>query len=121
MKHTILIVEDTEDTRFFMKFLLEWHGYRVIEAVNGWEAVELTKQKHPELILMDIAMPFMDGLTAIRKIRTLDADGDVPIIAMTAHGHEYHELALEAGCNEMIGKPVDFQTLEPILSQYLPA
>ncbi|HZH34574.1 MAG TPA: response regulator [Pyrinomonadaceae bacterium] len=121
LPHTILIVEDTEDTRFFMKFLLEHNGYLVLEAANGFEAIEVTKLKHPELILMDMSMPFMDGLTATRLIRALEVDGNVPIIAVTAHGKEYLKLALVAGCNELICKPVDFKILGPILSQYLPA
>jgi len=119
MAKKVLIVEDYEDTREFMKILLESYGYRVIEAADGIEAIDRVKQHHPDLILMDISLPVVDGLTATRAIREFDADSKVPIIAVTAFGKNYYSKAIEAGCNDLIDKPVDFDSLEPILRSYL--
>jgi len=119
MSKKVLIVEDYEDTREFMKILLESYGYKVIEAADGIEAIDRVKQHHPDLILMDISLPLVDGLTATRAIREFEADQKVPIIAVTAFGQNYYKKAIEAGCNDLIDKPVDFDTLEPILSSYL--
>ena len=119
MAKKVLIVEDYEDTREFMKILLESYGYKVIEAADGIEAIDRVKQYHPDLILMDISLPVVDGLTATRAIREFDADSKVPIIAVTAFGKNYYKKAIEAGCNDLIDKPVDFDSLEPILKSYL--
>ena len=119
MAKKVLIVEDYEDTREFMKILLESYGYKVIEAADGIEAIDRVKQYHPDLILMDISLPVVDGLTATRAIREFDADSKVPIIAVTAFGKNYYKKAIEAGCNDLIDKPVDFDSLEPILRSYL--
>ena len=119
MVKKVLIVEDYEDTREFMKFLLETYGYHVLEATNGIEAVDRMKQGHPDLILMDISLPVVDGLTATRAIREFEGTSKVPIIAITAFGKNYYTKAMEAGCNDLIDKPVDFDVLEPILDHYL--
>jgi CheY-like chemotaxis protein len=120
MGKTVLVVEDYEDTRSFMKFMLEGKGYQVCEAENGIEAFDKFKQNHPDLILMDISLPEVDGLTATKAIRALEADGEhVPIIAVTAFGKLYYKKAIEAGCNELIDKPVDFDSLEAVLIQHL--
>ena len=121
MSKKVLIVEDYEDTREFMKFLLETYGYQVIEAGDGIEAMDRFRQQHPDLILMDISLPLVDGLTATRAIRALDADSKVPIIAVTAFGKYHYQKAIDAGCNDLIDKPVDFDVLEPILTHYLHA
>jgi len=121
MIRTILIVEDYEDTRLCMRFLIESYGYRVLEAINGLEAVDCLRDNFPDLILMDISMPVMDGLTATRTIRTFRRNAEIPIIAVTAHGHRFYEKAIEAGCTDLIEKPVDFDSLESVLSQYLKA
>lgn len=120
MSKKILIVEDYEDTRSFMKYLLEDEGYQVCEAKDGIEAFDIFKQIHPDLILMDISLPEVDGLTATRAIRELEADGkNIPIIAVTAFGKLYYKKAIEAGCNDLIDKPVDFDSLAPVIHQYL--
>lgn len=120
MTKKVLIVEDYEDTREFMKILLESYGYKVIEAADGIEAIDRVKQYHPDLILMDISLPVVDGLTATRAIREFDEETKkVPIIAVTAFGKNYYKKAIEAGCNDLIDKPVDFDSLEPILKSYL--
>lgn len=120
MKKKVLIVEDYADTRSFMKFLLEGYGYEVFEASDGEEAVRTTREQHPDLILMDISMPVMDGLTATKVIRKSgNGFSHTPIIAVTAFGESYYKKAIEAGCDDLINKPVDFDRLEPVLKQYL--
>lgn len=115
----VLIVEDYEDTRLFMKFLVESYGYQVIEAVDGYQAIKRVKYPFPDLILMDMAMPIMDGIDATKVIRTFEQGADIPIIAVTAHGKQFYEEAIEAGCNDLIAKPVDFVSLKQILNKYL--
>ena len=119
MGRTILIVEDYEDTRQFMKFLLEGYGYEVLEAADGSEAVEALKCNCPDLILMDISMPVMDGIAATKAIRNFKAGAEIPIIAVTAHSRELEQKVLDAGCNELIEKPIDFEAFETVLHQYL--
>lgn len=119
MKKKILIVEDYADTRNFMKVLVESYGYQVLEANDGEEAVRAVQQQQPDLVLMDLAMPVMDGLAATRVIRGFDGMSRLPIIAVTAHGESFYRQALEAGCDDLINKPFDFDTLEPVLNQYL--
>jgi two-component system cell cycle response regulator DivK len=119
MQKTILVAEDMEDSRQLMKFLLEMFGYIVIEAENGHQAVESAAEHHPDLILMDMSMPVMDGLTATKAIRVFNEKSKIPIIAVTAFGKQYYERAIEAGCNDLISKPVDFDLLKPVIEQYL--
>lgn len=118
MAKTVLIVEDYADTRTMMKYLLQGYGYEVMEAENGQEAVDSVQRNLPDLILMDLSLPVMDGLTATSIIRR-NGGSKVPIIAVTAYGNSYYRQALEAGCDDLINKPLDFNNLEPILEQYL--
>ena len=119
MPKTILIVEDFEDTRALMKFLLEDLGYKVLEAENGWKAVESVKKQVPDLILMDMALPYTDGLAATRMIRQFKETAQVPIIAFTASGQFIYDQAMEAGCNALLMKPLDTDKLQSILREYL--
>ena len=119
MPKTILIAEDYADTRNFIKFVLENEGYEVIEATNGNEAVDKFKKARPDLVLIDISLPVMDGLSAARIIRKFQGDAKMPIIAVTAHGQSFYKKAIEAGCDDLISKPVTFNTLQPIVNLYL--
>lgn len=119
MKKIILVVEDYEDTRGFMKVFLESFGYLVVEAGDGLEAIEKFKYTHPDLILMDISLPMVDGLTTTKAIREFSEGDQVPIIAITAFGKDYSKQAIQAGCNDLLVKPIDFNRLEPILYEYL--
>ena len=113
---TVLVVEDFEDNRFMMRRLLEMSGYRVVEAVNGKQAVENALAERPDLILMDLSLPQLDGLAATRQIRALDGLGKVPIVAVSAHDSaDFHAEALAAGCNEYVTKPIDFDQLVQLL------
>jgi len=114
------LVEDTEDNRFMMRRLLEMTGYRVVEAMNGEEAVKLAKAEAPQLILMDLSLPVIDGLAATRLIRN-DPDLQLtPIIAVSAHDTSDFQLeAIEAGCNSYVTKPIDFNELEVLIAHLL--
>ena len=119
MSKTILIVEDFEDARNMMKFLLESWDYQVLEAENGWKAVESVKRQIPDLILMDMALPYTDGLTATKIIRQFKETSETPIIAFTASGEFIYDQAMAAGCNALLLKPLDNDKLKTILDQYL--
>lgn len=119
MEKKILVVDDHKDARHFMKFLLEGYGYRVSEAQDGLEALEKTSQELPDLIIMDISMPLMDGLDVTRGIRKSEITNKIPIIAVTAHGLSYYRQAIEAGCDELINKPVNFNELYKLIERYL--
>jgi CheY-like chemotaxis protein len=115
---TVLLVEDTEDNRQMMRRLLEMSGYRVVEAINGIEAVEVAEEVRPQIILMDLSLPFIDGLAATRRIRNLPGLDNVPIVAVSAHDTaDFHSEALNAGCNAYITKPIDYLQLEDLVNR----
>lgn len=117
---TVLLVEDTEDNRQMMRRLLELSGYRVVEAINGREAVEIASRVEPKIILMDLSLPLIDGLAATRRIRMLPGLSKIPIIAVSAHDTaDFHKDALDAGCDAYITKPIDYPELEQIVSGLL--
>lgn len=119
-KSTVLVVEDFADNRFMMRKLLEMSGYQVVEAVDGKEAVEVAESVRPDLILMDLSLPRLDGLDATRRIRELDGLGRVPIVAVSAHDtNDFHADALAAGCNEYVTKPIDFDELDALVKKLL--
>lgn len=104
---TILIVEDNEDNRLIYSQYLTHAGFRVLEATNGLEGVEVTRRERPDIVLMDISMPVMDGLTATRHIKADGALSSIPVIALTAHAMASDEaMARDAGCDGYISKPV---------------
>jgi two-component system, cell cycle response regulator DivK len=119
-KLTVLVVEDFADNRFMMRKLLEMSGYQVVEAVDGREAVEVAASARPDLILMDLSLPRLDGLDATRRIRELEGLGGVPIVAVSAHDtNDFHADALAAGCNEYVTKPIDFDELDALVKKLL--
>jgi len=116
----ILLVEDFDDTRLMMKMWLERHGYRVIEAETGEEAITLAQQEAPDLIIMDMMMPGMNGLDATQQIRQYQALRRTPIVAVSAYGvDEYRRLALEAGCNEYVSTPFEPTALAELITRLL--
>ena len=119
MPKKILIVEDNEDARSFMKLLVENYGYQAIEAADGIEALEKFRRQQPDLVLMDVSLPFVDGLTTTKAIREIEDSAEVPIFVVTAFGKSFREQAIEAGCNELISKPVDFHVLRLLIEKYL--
>ncbi len=118
---TVLVVEDSRDTRAIIRLELERWGYRVVEAANGREAMEVIEGFCPDLILMDLNMPEVDGLTATQTIRRYgEKCAGVPIIAITAFDTiGIEEAAREAGCNAYIKKPLDMPQLEKTVSSFL--
>lgn len=116
---TILIAEDYADTRDLIKSLVVNLGYNVLTASDGHKAVEYAMEMGPDLILMDLSLPLMDGIVATRLIRSLGNGTEVPIVCITAHSSYYQKMALEAGCNEVLTKPVDVTTLESVIAKYL--
>ena len=113
---TILVVDDFDDTRLLLRTWLERKGFRVIEAVDGFEAVAKAEQEKPDLIIMDMEMPMLDGLGATRKIRTLAALETVPVVAVSAYGaDQFRAQALAAGCNEYVSTPFEPAELEGII------
>jgi two-component system cell cycle response regulator DivK len=100
--------------------LLEMTGYRVIEATNGEEAVKLAKAELPNLILMDLSLPVIDGLAATRLIRQVPTLQSIPIVAVSAHDtSDFQSEAIQAGCNSYVTKPIDFNELEDLILQLL--
>ena len=119
---TVIVVDDCRDIREMLRIVLEIRGYCVLEAENGQVAIELVKQKCPDLILMDLQMPVIDGLSATRILRECEEMWDVPIIAVSANPKDSHRRdALAAGCNEYVSKPIDFKHLGYLLSSLLAA
>ncbi|SRR6266404_5691628 len=112
----VLLVEDDEDTRYVMQLEMERRGYRVIEAEDGEKAVALARQEHPDIILMDLSLPTMDGFEATKQIRGIDRLRAVPIIAVTAHQEtDFREGAKASGFDAYVTKPIDFDWLSELL------
>lgn len=118
MTKRVLIVEDYEDTRTMMKFMVEDSGYTVIEAGGPYEAIEKASEFHPDLILMDIGLPLMDGLSAARIIKDADDTAHVPIVAVTAYSDVLDQV-LEAGCQQVLYKPIQPEELHEVLNIHL--
>lgn len=109
MRAKILVVEDDSQNLYLTRFLLEQSGYEVITAADGIQAIEAAAAQKPDLILMDMLMPRMDGWTAARKIREQHGD-DMPIVALTAYSMKGdRESIIEVGCNGYIAKPIDVE------------
>lgn len=105
---TVLVIEDNPDNRELISLALRHHGYEVVCAETGEEGVELAVQLKPYFILMDIALPGIDGIEASRRIRASGANGRIPIIAITSHAMRGDmEMILAAGCNGYFEKPID--------------
>ena len=115
-RRTILVVDDFDDTRLLLRTWLEKKGFRVVEAENGNQAVAKAEDERPDLIIMDVEMPEMDGLSATRKIRKLKQLEGVPVLAVSAYGAEqYRREALAAGCNEYVSTPFEPDDLEKLI------
>ena len=111
-RKTVLIAEDYEDIRQMTRIMIELIGFDVIEATNGYEAVEQAKRNKPDVVLMDIAMPKLNGITAASMIHQLEGCRNIPIIAITAFGREYVNEAGAYGFDAVIEKPIDMDELK---------
>lgn len=117
----ILLVEDNEINRDMMLRRLQRRGFTVITAVDGQQAVDLTRSEKPDLVLMDMSLPVLDGWGATRQIKSDDAVKQIPIIGLTAHAMVGdREQALKAGCDDYATKPVDFEKLIELMNRLLP-
>lgn len=119
---TILVVEDNEDNRDVLSRRLERRGFSVITATDGLQGYSLARSEKPDLILMDISLPEMNGWEVIGLLKAADATNRIPIIVLTAHGLVSDRArAMEAGCDGYQNKPVDFQRLSDCIDHLLAA
>lgn len=120
MNKLILHVEDNIDNRILVRRLLESHSYRVLEAVNARQAILSLCKHRPDLILMDINIPDVDGYTLTTKLKTVPGVRNIPIIAITANAMRGdREKTLHAGCDGYIEKPIDIDNFLNQVNQYL--
>ena len=109
---TILVVDDYSDNRTLLSAWLRAKGFKVVEAEDGKQGVLQANRSHPDLILMDLAMPELDGVEATRQIRERHTLARTPIFAITAYGtYDVKQDALAAGCNDVLAKPLDLESL----------
>jgi twitching motility two-component system response regulator PilH len=112
----ILVADDDEDTRVMFRTMLQLRGYRVIEAPDGEKTVQMAESALPDLILMDINLPGVDGFDATRRIRE---SCRMPIVFVSGHGEaRFLAQARQAGCDEYLVKPIDLDQLERIIKKY---
>jgi two-component system, cell cycle response regulator DivK len=122
MDKNILIIEDNEQNLYLVTFILEKSGYRVFQARSGDEGVRMASVCEPDLILLDIQLPVMDGYTVARELRKIPSLAAIPIIAVTSFAMPGdREQALAAGCTGYIEKPIDPDTFITQVNQHLPS
>ena len=119
MPKTILLVEDREDIRTMMALYLTMNQYVVIQASDGREGLKMAVLHKPDLILMDLAMPVLNGLDSTKEIRKNKDLVDTPILCLTAFGDLYDDKAKAAGCDEVLQKPIDFGKLDEVLELHM--
>jgi CheY-like chemotaxis protein len=120
MTQNILIIEDNDQNMYLLTFLLEQHGYRVFQAGNGRAGIDLAAQLQPDLILLDIQLPEMDGYAVARSLRRIAALNNVPIVAVTSYAMTGdRERILAAGCAGYIEKPINPDTFMAEIEQHL--
>ena len=116
----ILYVEDNPDNIYMLTRRLKKKGFEMIIAGDGQEGIDMALEEKPDLILMDLSLPTMDGWTATEKIKKIDEIKDIPIIALSAHAMpEHRDRAIKAGCSDYDTKPVDIKRLLGKISQYI--
>lgn len=122
MSKTVLLIEDNEQNRYLTTFLLERHGYTVISAPDGMSGIELASRSAPDIILLDIQLPTMDGYAVAQALRQSERLKLVPIIAVTSYAMVGdREKSLSAGCNGYIEKPINPDTFVSEIEQFLPS
>ncbi|MBF0569070.1 response regulator [Candidatus Magnetominusculus dajiuhuensis] len=120
MRAKILIVEENENNRLLMRAVLSYHGYDIIEAANGEEAVRAAREALPALIFMGIQLPVMDGLAAVKALKLDPATQGIKTVAVTAYAMKGdRENILEAGFDGYISKPIDTRRLPAIVEDYI--
>lgn len=122
MTARILVIEDNEQNLYLVTYLLEKAGYRVIPAMDGLAGIEMAKSVDPDLILLDIQLPGMDGYAVARELRSVAVLDDVPIVAVTSYAMVGdREATLAAGCNGYLEKPIDPDGFLDDVARHLPA
>lgn len=113
----VLIVDDYEDNRTMLRLMLKRKAIEVLEAADGQQAVEIASQQQPDLILMDLSMPVMDGFEATRQLKLLETTKHIPVLALSAHCHDpaQSSKALESGCTDCFVKPLPLEKLAAYL------
>ena len=120
-RKTVMVVDDDDSVRAMTRHALEMFGYVVVEAAGGEEAVEGALAVAPDLILLDLSMPRMDGFATLYRLRRLYGLSEVPVIAISAHtAREVRDDALAAGCREFIAKPIRLEHLRSAVERHLP-
>jgi len=116
---TVLIAEDNDDGRFMLRTLLEIKGYHVLEAETGTEAIELALKDFPDLMLLDLQLPSINGLNVARHIRSQSLERYMPIVIISGHNRSTHgNVAKAAGCDEYLLKPIDLDELDKVLENF---
>jgi len=121
MKAKVLIIEDNEQNMYLLTFLLNRHGLEVLQARDGREGINTAVAQNPDLILLDIQLPGMDGYSVARELRTIEAMAGVPIVAVTSYAMVGdREKAIAAGCTGYIEKPINPETFVSQIEDFLP-
>ena len=115
----VLVVDDEQDSRDVLKTYLRTTGFDVCEAEDGYEAVEKALNERPDLVIMDMAMPLVDGVNSTRAMREHEQLQETPIVAVTGFGSFYRPRAFDAGCTEILFKPIDLLHLDSVLTKHL--
>ena len=122
MKSRVLVIEDNEQNLYLITFILEHHGYEVIQARNGEAGIEMAKEAKPDVILLDIQLPEMDGYAVATRLKAQSDFADVPVIAVTSYAMVGdRDKAIEAGCTGYIEKPINPDTVVSDIEKYLAA
>ena len=118
--YTVLIVEDNANNRMIMRDLMEVQGHRTLEAVDGAEGLAMALEHRPDLILMDVQLPGMDGYEVTRRLKAQDETKHIPIVAVTSYAMKgEEERAREAGCDAYVSKPIDIHKLVETVQRFL--
>jgi CheY-like chemotaxis protein len=116
----VLVIEDNEKNRYLISFILKAEGFDVIEAITGEGGVEMAIRESPDLVLMDIQLPGIDGYEATRQIRASPVNGNIPIVALTSYAMSGdRKRALSAGCNGYVEKPINPDTIIDEIRKYI--
>lgn len=121
MPTKILIADDYEDNRELQRLLLVAAGYQVLEATNGAECLDMAREGHPDLIMVDLSMPILDGWKTFQALRAEEQTASIPCIAVTAHGETDRERALQTGFDAYLSKPFRGAELVDTINKLLPS
>lgn len=119
MSKTILLIEDNEQNRYLATFLLQQKGYTIVPASNGIRGIDLAQTCRPDIILLDVQLPLLDGYEVARALRAIESLRDIPIIAVTSYAMAGdREKSIDAGCNGYIEKPINPETFVAEIELY---